>query len=174
MCISTCTCTSAFTRNRHLFRIPTVIRTPHNLLPLLRPLIRHHLTDALQIFLHGIKIRRKARKWRRGSELLSSPSTSGVRCKEATDADEGPKRVFRDVRGRRLEFMRGRCEGEGRRRALRGAARWERDHGAGLEKRDVTPGATATAWSWRRGDGLEKKDEEEGYAGDDQHQDRAA
>ncbi|KAF8494737.1 hypothetical protein F5888DRAFT_1716384 [Russula emetica] len=146
--ISTCTCTCAFTRSRHLLRIPT--RSRDNLLPPLPPLLRYHLTYALQIVLYGIKIRRKARKWRRCSELLSSPCTSGVRCKEATDTYESAKWVLRDVRGRGLELMRGRCEGEGRRRAFRGAAlchhgvaRRERDHDAGLEKRDVTPGAAA-------------------------------
>ncbi len=74
--------------------------------------------------------------------------------------------------------MRGRCERQGKRRGLRGdalclgAARRGRDHDAGLEKRDVTPGVAA--WSWRRRDGLEEEDEEEGYDGDDKHQARGA
>jgi hypothetical protein len=50
----------------------------------------------------------------------------------------------------------------------------ERDHDAGLEKRDVPPGVAAWSWRWRRRDGIEKEDEEEGYDGDDQHQARGA
>src|SRR6266550_195697 len=86
-CTCTCTCTCAFTRSRHLLRIPT--RSPHNFLPLIPALLRHYLTYKLQIVLYEIKIRRKARKWRRGRELLSSPCARGVRCEETTDAGEG-------------------------------------------------------------------------------------